>query len=273
MCFKVAGQAIFEIGKRLKHVKENDLVHGEYVKWLESIEMDKSQAAKFIKVCEKLGKSNVGTYTHLGTRALYEIATLPEDQREQSHEIPSTGETKTVDEMTVKELREVKAELKKTKEDMIIEDLISTNILQRGIGNVNPMKMSKCIVELERIYGIGNGSNQWRDENNFQPSKKQLSEQIGLTQQQVNNFRKLNTLIPELQDMVEDGDLKSTTAHLVWSKLSKEEQGKFFNEIGKEQISQMTQKQTQEYLKLQEEVEQLNFTLPNYQITTNNTRL
>jgi len=77
-----------------------------------------------------------------------------------------------------------------TKEDMILEDLISTNIIQRGIGNVNPMKMAKCIIELEKIYGIKNGSNQW-DENNFHPNKKELSEQIGLSQQQINNLRKL----------------------------------------------------------------------------------
>lgn len=26
--------------------------------------------------------------------------------------------------------------------------------MQRGVGNVNPMKMAKCIKELERIYGV-----------------------------------------------------------------------------------------------------------------------
>ena len=42
-------------------------------------------------------------------------------------------------------------ELHRTKDDMILEDLISTNIMQRGVGNVNPMKMARCIMELERI--------------------------------------------------------------------------------------------------------------------------
>lgn len=57
-----------------------------------------------------------GTYHEIGLRALYEIATMPEEARTEAHTIPSTGATKTVDEMTVRELREVKAELKKAQE-------------------------------------------------------------------------------------------------------------------------------------------------------------
>lgn len=109
---RVAGEAIFEIGKRLKHVKENDLAHGEWSRWCkEGVGMTVGNADKFVVVYERL-KSNHSTSSSLGVSALYEIATLPPDEREQPHTIPSTGATKTPDEMTVRELREVKQALK-----------------------------------------------------------------------------------------------------------------------------------------------------------------
>lgn len=111
----MAGQAIFEIGKRLKHVKENDLVHGEWINWLESIDMDRSEAHRFINVANKLGGANVETFQHLGLSALNLIATIPEEEREKEH-VTSKGETKTPDEMTVKELREVKQQLKQAEQ-------------------------------------------------------------------------------------------------------------------------------------------------------------
>ncbi|MGM0967017.1 MAG: DUF3102 domain-containing protein [Bacillota bacterium] len=114
---QVAGQAIFEIGRRLKHVKENDLVHGEWMKWLESVEIDTFQASRFIKVFDNLSESNLRPGANLGLKALYEIASFPEGSRNVPHQIPSTGETKTVDEMTVRELREVKKALKEAEQD------------------------------------------------------------------------------------------------------------------------------------------------------------
>lgn len=113
---QVAGQAIFEIGRRLKWVKENDLVHGEWGNWIENIGISRGQATKFITVYEQFG-GNGSTWNHLGTQALYLIATLPEEEREKIHTVPSTGEQKTVDEMTVRELREVKKALKEAEED------------------------------------------------------------------------------------------------------------------------------------------------------------
>ncbi|WP_019241495.1 MULTISPECIES: DUF3102 domain-containing protein [Bacillus] len=99
---RVAGEAIFEIGRRLKHVKENDLAHGEWSKWCESIGMTQDYARRYVRVFEEFGTKRVSG-RDLGLKALYEIAQLPPEQREQPHTIPSTGATKTVDEMTVRE--------------------------------------------------------------------------------------------------------------------------------------------------------------------------
>lgn len=106
---RVAGEAIFEIGRRLKHVKESKLSerHGGWTEWLREIGMDRGTAHRFISVYTELGIGNAGTYQRLGLRALAEIASIPEERRTQPHTVPSTGETKTVEEMTVKELREV----------------------------------------------------------------------------------------------------------------------------------------------------------------------
>lgn len=130
----------------------------------------------------------------------------------------------------------------------IIVHEIFKNILQRGIGNVNPMKMARCIVELERMYGIKQGRGGDTNMNNsYSKTQRQLALDIGIDQSLITRYKKLETLIPELQELVETDKLKATTAYNIWCKLSQDEQKKFFNEIGKYEISQMTQKQTQEY--------------------------
>lgn len=109
----MAGQSIFEIGRRLNWVKEHDLAHGEFILWLDSVSLDRHTANKFMKIAKEL--PNGGTYTHLGARALYEIATLPEPDRNKEFTTRS-GEIKKPDEMTVRELRDLKKQLKSKEE-------------------------------------------------------------------------------------------------------------------------------------------------------------
>lgn len=109
---RVAGEAIFEIGRRLKHVKENDLAHGEWSKWCESeIGLTRDMARRYVKVYEEFGEGKHESIRGLGIAALYEITTLPPEQRDQPHTL-ADGTTKKPDEMTVRELREVKKALK-----------------------------------------------------------------------------------------------------------------------------------------------------------------
>ena len=37
---QIAGQSIWEIGRRLNYVKENDLAHGEFINWVETLGLE-----------------------------------------------------------------------------------------------------------------------------------------------------------------------------------------------------------------------------------------
>lgn len=111
--------------------------------------------------------------------------------------------------------------------DVILRDLIETNLMQRGIGNTNPIKLAKCIAELERILGIKNGNNQHtvRDGNNFQPNTQaDLAEKLKVSQRQLSNYKRLLDLVPELQTAVESGQISATNASAILAKLPEDEQ-------------------------------------------------
>ncbi|GAC41977.1 DUF3102 domain-containing protein [Paenibacillus popilliae] len=108
---RIAGEAIFEIGRRLKHVKENDLVHGEWERWCrEEIGMTPQHVNRFIRIYIRF--ENRTSLLDLGVAALAHLVDFTDEQIARPHAIPSTGEIKLVDDMTVRELREVKKALK-----------------------------------------------------------------------------------------------------------------------------------------------------------------
>lgn len=110
----IAGQSIWEIGRRLNHVKENDLAHGEFMKWLDKIEMEHTSAKRMMKIADEIPKS--ATLHHLGESALYLISSLPEEQKEKELSKAEQGEASTI-----RELRELRRTLKEKNEQ--IKDL------------------------------------------------------------------------------------------------------------------------------------------------------
>lgn len=101
-----------------------------------------------------------------------------------------------------------------------MQDLLETNIRQRGIGNPNPVKLGRCIKELERIYGVRDGSANEKENNRIgepkvsddQLSQSDIAEMIGISVDTLNNYKKLTELIPELEDLVDTGIVTKDTA-------------------------------------------------------------
>lgn len=119
--------------------------HGEFIEWVNSLGMDRREAYKFMRVAEEL--PNDSTFSHLGNSALYLVATLPEEERTKEH-ATSNGETKTPDEMTVRELQELKKQLKEKEKQIQKKDEQIDNLADV----INDMSVSQPrVVEKEVI--------------------------------------------------------------------------------------------------------------------------
>ena len=128
---QIAGQSIWEIGRRLNYVKENDLAHGEFMDWCnEKIGVTSAHANKFMRVARSF--PNLKSTLNLGVEALYLITTLPEEERTKQHET-SKGETKTPDQMTVRELSELKKQLKQKDERISVLESAEPRVIEKRV--------------------------------------------------------------------------------------------------------------------------------------------
>lgn len=86
-------------------------------------------------------------------------------------------------------------------------------------------KLGRCIKELERIYGIREGSSNEKGNNQYSLSKvftssenhkphnqTELAESYGVTKQTMNNYMRMASMIPELEDLVDTGIVTKDTA-------------------------------------------------------------
>lgn len=111
-------QNIIEIGKRLTQVKET-LPHGQWGEWLErEAEFTDRTAQRFMRAAREF--ANTTSMSGLSPTKILALLDVPADQREElmltPQHIPSTGESKSIENMTVRELEEVKRALKESQE-------------------------------------------------------------------------------------------------------------------------------------------------------------
>ena len=117
-------QNIIEIGKRLIEVK-NNLEHGEFLNWLEDkVEFSRYTANRFMKIATEF--SNVSAVQHLGSKKLFLLAGLDEEDREE------VMRENNVEDMTSRELEQVVKEKKEIKKKLEEEQEFS-NELQEEI--------------------------------------------------------------------------------------------------------------------------------------------
>lgn len=235
---QIAGQSIWEIGRRLNHVKENDLVHGEFMSWYKSIGLEPTFVKKSMKVANEF--SNSATLPNLGETALYLIATLPEEQKQEQLSKAEQGNPSTV-----RELQELKKQLKQKDEQIemqarMIEDLndqeskvIEKQVevipddyqeLKSKISNADYYKkqnetLKSEVKQLEESYRELLSERSAVDEQS--DKYKQLSEAINHAKGQLGESQKLISDYKKLSDLLtKSNEFLSVASSLVYQDLS-----------------------------------------------------
>lgn len=142
-------------------------------------------------------------------------------------------------------------------ENQEIKDLIESNLRQRVLGNTNPVKLGRCFSFLNEYYGFhqGNGSNQHEQKeklftfaNSDIPSNQtELAESYGITKQTMNNYMRMASMIPELEDLVDTGIVTKDTALAIIRNLSSDEQRELIASL--DITKKITKKEAKEYIK------------------------
>jgi 5-methylcytosine-specific restriction endonuclease McrA len=124
---------IIEIGKRLIEAKEQIKGEETFREWCKKLDFGKSTAYNFIRCATEY--SNISLIEKLGTGKLFKLLTIPQEDREEfisnPHEV--NGQTKTVDEMTTRELQKVIKE-EKIKSRKPISNITIKHITLRSQG-------------------------------------------------------------------------------------------------------------------------------------------
>lgn len=191
---QIAGQSIWEIGRRLNHVKEHDLVHGEFRAWHENLGLDKDFAYKSMKIAKEL--PNVETLRHLGTTALHLIATLPEAERAQQLERIEQG-----DNPTVRELQEVKRQLNLAKAEN--EDLREKNeqLAEQALKGMETKTIEKEVVKEVEVTPADYDSTKSLNQT-LMAKNQELSKENQALEKELEELKAKGKISQEMEDLI-----------------------------------------------------------------------
>lgn len=140
-------------------------------------------------------------------------------------------------------------------EDDVLLDLLESNIRRRGEIGGSAKKVGKRIKELERLYGIQNGSSSFQGNqyevvtNKSEAPKKtqeQLAAQMGISVDTLQNYKMLADMIPELDELVTTGIVTKTTALAMMRNLSEDEQIELISSM--DTTKKITKNEVQKYI-------------------------
>ena len=99
-------------------------------------------------------------------------------------------------------------------ENGLLQDLLETNIRQRGDVGGSAKKVGLRIKELERIYGVRDGSNNPHginvgEKNSF--TQSDIAQKLGMDVRTFQNYKLLAEMIPELEELVDTGIRRKAT--------------------------------------------------------------
>ena len=144
-------------------------------------------------------------------------------------------------------------------EDEVVQDLIETNIRQRGTIGDDEIKVGRRIKKLEELYGIRQGSantdgtivgvspNIVGSREGRPHTQEELAKMMGINNMEsYRQAKKLESLPQEIQDLVKEGTISMSTASRLIARLSPEEQEQLIATLPVSE--KLTQKQVQEYV-------------------------
>lgn len=128
-------------------------------------------------------------------------------------------------------------------DDGMIAQLIAANF---GRMKNDPIKQAKWIAEYERVRGVRVGRPSDKLRQNVVISQEDIANELGIDVRTVQRLKKLNNLLPEIQDIISEGKVTASTGYNLIASLSPEEQRKLLESLP--ETEKITAKKMESYI-------------------------